>query len=164
LCRRARWLRRAPLRFQRSPVPGRRGGLPRGAAAKWRPPAGVPAAVMPRLGVLGWPVGHSRSPAIHNAAFAELAMAGWRYQRLPAELGARAVAQPAPTDVLVNCTSVGMPASATPPGPSQAPGALERSASGLSTLNQLSLTFDLVGEYAYVADLVYRAGSTELLA
>ena len=39
--------------------------------------------VMPRLGVLGWPVAHSRSPAIHNAAFASLGMAGWRYQRLP---------------------------------------------------------------------------------
>jgi shikimate dehydrogenase len=38
---------------------------------------------MPRLGVLGWPVSHSRSPAIHNAALADLGMEGWRYQRLP---------------------------------------------------------------------------------
>ncbi|HEY2398579.1 MAG TPA: shikimate dehydrogenase, partial [Solirubrobacteraceae bacterium] len=38
---------------------------------------------MPRLGVLGWPVAHSRSPAIHNAALAHLGMAGWRYQLLP---------------------------------------------------------------------------------
>jgi shikimate dehydrogenase len=38
---------------------------------------------MPRLGVLGWPVAHSRSPAIHNAAFESLGMDGWRYQRLP---------------------------------------------------------------------------------
>jgi shikimate dehydrogenase len=38
---------------------------------------------MPRLGVLGWPVAHSRSPAIHNAAFAFLGMDDWRYQRLP---------------------------------------------------------------------------------
>jgi shikimate dehydrogenase len=38
---------------------------------------------MPRLGVLGWPVGHSRSPAMHNAALAELGLDGWRYQRLP---------------------------------------------------------------------------------
>ncbi|HEX7610150.1 MAG TPA: shikimate dehydrogenase [Solirubrobacteraceae bacterium] len=38
---------------------------------------------MGRLGVLGWPVAHSRSPAMHNAAFAELGMEGWRYQRLP---------------------------------------------------------------------------------
>ena len=38
---------------------------------------------MTRLGVLGWPVAHSRSPAIHNAALAALGMTGWRYQRLP---------------------------------------------------------------------------------
>jgi shikimate dehydrogenase len=38
---------------------------------------------MARLGVLGWPVAHSRSPAIHNAAFASLGMRDWRYQRLP---------------------------------------------------------------------------------
>ncbi len=36
-----------------------------------------------RLGVLGWPVAHSRSPAIHNAAFAALGMSDWHYQRLP---------------------------------------------------------------------------------
>jgi shikimate dehydrogenase len=36
-----------------------------------------------RLGVLGWPVAHSRSPAIHNAAFASLGMVDWHYQRLP---------------------------------------------------------------------------------
>jgi shikimate dehydrogenase len=36
-----------------------------------------------RLGVLGWPVAHSRSPAMHMAAFAALGMDGWRYQRLP---------------------------------------------------------------------------------
>jgi shikimate dehydrogenase len=36
-----------------------------------------------RLGVLGWPVAHSRSPAMHNAAFAALGMSGWHYQRLP---------------------------------------------------------------------------------
>jgi shikimate dehydrogenase len=38
---------------------------------------------MPRLGVLGWPVAHSRSPAMHNAALAALGMEDWRYQRLP---------------------------------------------------------------------------------
>jgi shikimate dehydrogenase len=38
---------------------------------------------MPRLGVLGWPVAHSRSPAMHNAALAELGMKDWHYQRLP---------------------------------------------------------------------------------
>jgi shikimate dehydrogenase len=39
--------------------------------------------MMPRLGVLGWPVMHSRSPDIQNAALAALGMEGWRYQRLP---------------------------------------------------------------------------------
>jgi shikimate dehydrogenase len=38
----------------------------------------------PRLGVLGWPVAHSRSPAIQNAALAAAGLEGWRYQLLPA--------------------------------------------------------------------------------
>jgi shikimate dehydrogenase len=38
---------------------------------------------MANLGVLGWPVAHSRSPAMHRAAFAALHMSDWRYQRLP---------------------------------------------------------------------------------
>jgi shikimate dehydrogenase len=33
-------------------------------------------------GVLGHPVGHSRSPAIHNAAYADLGL-DWRYVKLP---------------------------------------------------------------------------------
>jgi shikimate dehydrogenase len=226
---------------------------------------------MPRLGVLGWPVAHSRSPAIHNAALAHLAMEDWRYQRLPVppelfeqtvralgpsgfvganvtiphkraalaladqaseaareigaantltfaadgtiaaentdapgliaalersprgmralvlgaggsaraaawalrregasevlvwnrtaeraetlarELGVRAVPVPEAADLLVNCTSVGLEP-------------LERSATEPEALNQLGLTFDQVGEYSYVVDLVYRAGSTPLLA
>jgi shikimate dehydrogenase len=36
-----------------------------------------------RLGVLGWPVAHSRSPAMQNAALAELGLRDWRYQALP---------------------------------------------------------------------------------
>jgi shikimate dehydrogenase len=36
-----------------------------------------------RLGVCGWPVAHSRSPAMHNAALAALGLADWHYQRLP---------------------------------------------------------------------------------
>ncbi len=41
----------------------------------------LPAAA--RLGVLGWPVAHSRSPAMQNAALAELGLSDWRYQLLP---------------------------------------------------------------------------------
>jgi shikimate dehydrogenase len=232
---------------------------------------------MVRLGVLGWPVAHSRSPAIHNAALAALGMAGWRYQRLPVppvlfdettralgptgflganvtiphkhaalaladdashaareigaantltfaadgtiaaentdapgliaalerlpelpahpralvlgaggsaraavwalreagasevavwnrtaerartlarELGVRAVPAPVPADLLVNCTSVGL----------HTPAGVERSATDGEALNQLGLTFDQVGEYSHVVDLVYRPGSTPLLA
>jgi shikimate dehydrogenase len=226
---------------------------------------------MHRLGVLGWPVAHSRSPAMHNAALQALGMKDWRYQALPVpaemftetaralgqlgfvganvtiphkqaalalaerssvaareigaantltfaadgtisaentdapgliaaldllvdlparpsalvlgaggsaraavwalreagarevsvwnrtperaaelarELGARAVSAPEPAELLVNCTSVG----------------LERSASEPEGLNQLGLTFDQVGEYSYVVDMVYRSGVTQLLA
>src|SRR4051794_32085328 len=38
---------------------------------------------MRRLGVLGWPVAHSRSPAMQNAALAALGLSDWTYQRLP---------------------------------------------------------------------------------
>jgi shikimate dehydrogenase len=256
-----------------------------------------------RLGVLGWPVAHSRSPAIHNAALAALGMDGWRYQLLPVppelldettrglgaagfvganvtiphkhaalalaseasaaaiaigaantltfapdgaiaaantdapgliaaldlkprgisalvlgaggsaraavwalreagareisvwnrtperaeqlahELGARPVRAPVPADLLINCTSVGLPpalgairasAGVQPaPGaiaasggapPPEAAGRVERSASEREELNLLGLTFDQVGNYSYVADMVYRPGSTQLLA
>jgi len=38
---------------------------------------------MPLTGVTGWPVGHSRSPALHQAAFDALGLAGWHSQLLP---------------------------------------------------------------------------------
>ena len=37
---------------------------------------------MPRLAVLGYPVGHSRSPAMHTAALAELGLEGWSYEAI----------------------------------------------------------------------------------
>jgi shikimate dehydrogenase len=36
-----------------------------------------------RLGVLGWPVAHSRSPQIQNAALQAIGLSSWRYQLLP---------------------------------------------------------------------------------
>jgi len=36
-----------------------------------------------RLGVIGWPVAHSRSPALVRAALDALALRGWSYQLLP---------------------------------------------------------------------------------
>jgi len=35
------------------------------------------------LGVCGWPVAHSRSPQMHNAALAAAGLEDWRYLRLP---------------------------------------------------------------------------------
>ena len=35
------------------------------------------------LGVAGWPVAHSRSPAMHNAALAAVGRHDWRYLKLP---------------------------------------------------------------------------------
>lgn len=250
---------------------------------------------MKRLGVLGWPVAHSRSPAIQNAALRALGLSDWHYQRLPVppelfdettralpgagfvganvtiphkraalaladeatktatEVGAantltfetdgriaaentdapgfiaalpcspagmralvlgaggsaravvwalreagaadvriwnrtperaRALAEAfavnfAPdtvaADLLVNCTSVGLSPADEQPDSAQEPqngretpsgaGTVERSATEDCALNQLGLTFDQVGEYSYVADLVYRSGSpTPLLA
>jgi shikimate dehydrogenase len=226
---------------------------------------------MRRLGVLGWPVAHSRSPAMFRAAFEACAMSDWSYQRLPVppelfeqtaralggsgflganvtiphkqtalaiadqaseaaraigaantltfaegeaieahntdapglisvlgrlsgmpthpsalvlgaggsaraavwalldagaasvsvwnrsperaraladELGARAVPEPVAADLLVNCTSVG----------------LQRLANDAEALNQLEMSVDHVGRYAYVVDLVYADAPTPLLA
>ena len=90
-----------------------------------------------------------------------------RAQALASDLGARAVRRPEPADLLVNCTSVGLHEPAASDDEAQ-PGAIadsvERSASDATALNQLGLTFDLVGEYPYVVDMAYRAGPTALLS
>ena len=41
------------------------------------------AEVLTYLGVAGWPVAHSRSPAMQNAALAAAGLADWRYLKLP---------------------------------------------------------------------------------
>ena len=235
---------------------------------------------MPRLGVLGWPVAHSRSPAMHNAALRALGMDDWRYQLLPApperfaeivralpaagflganvtiphkqaalaladtaspaagaigavntltfqadgtvaaentdapgllaalgvpvagmsaqvlgaggsaravvwalreagaseisvwnrtperacelarELDVGAVDHPRPAELLVNCTSVGLGR----PGPERRGPELKQSATEPDGLNLLELTFDQVGNYSHVVDLVYSSPSTALLA
>jgi shikimate dehydrogenase len=71
-----------------------------------------------------------------------------RARALAQDLGAEAVADPVDADLLVNCTAVG----------------LQRSATEAAALNQLHLSADQVGGYAYVIDLVYRDGPTPLLA
>jgi len=38
---------------------------------------------MPRLGIIGWPVAHSRSPSMFSAAFDACGLTDWTYQRLP---------------------------------------------------------------------------------
>lgn len=38
---------------------------------------------MPKVGLIGWPVEHSLSPAMHNAAFAALGLSEWHYDLLP---------------------------------------------------------------------------------
>jgi shikimate dehydrogenase len=230
---------------------------------------------MPRLGVLGWPVAHSRSPAMHNAALAALGMDDWRYQLLPVpparftetvralphagfvganvtiphkhaalaladtageaaraigaantlmfaadgavtaentdapgflaalgvpprgmsalvlgaggsaravvwalceagarevsvwnrtreraaalarDLGVRATAGPEAADLLVNCTSVGLEPGAA---------SLKQSATEAQGLNLPAVTFDQVGDYSHVVDLVYSSSPTPLLA
>jgi shikimate dehydrogenase len=67
-----------------------------------------------------------------------------RAQQLARELGADVAAQPAPADVLVNCTSVGLSAAE-------------------DELAQLALGEARLGDYALVVDLAYRAGDTQLV-
>jgi shikimate dehydrogenase len=48
-----------------------------------RPNADGPVRDRTRLGVLGWPVAHSRSPVMQNAALRAVGLRAWRYQLLP---------------------------------------------------------------------------------
>jgi shikimate dehydrogenase len=67
-----------------------------------------------------------------------------RAERLAADLGVAVADSPAPADVLVNCTSVGLEDPST-------------------TFNDLPLAPDRLNGYATVVDLVYRPGGTLLI-
>ena len=84
-----------------------------------------------------------------------------RAETLARDLEVRAVARPGPAELLVNCTSVGL-VSPSPAEPE--PASLRQSATEPEGLNLLAITFDQVGTYSYVVDLVYRTSLTPLLA
>jgi shikimate dehydrogenase len=79
-----------------------------------------------------------------------------RAAELASALDVRAVPEPEPADILVNCTSVGLDVAYDAANATDG----QRVA---QALNQLHLTLDLVGRYSYVIDLVYRADTTPLL-
>lgn len=98
-----------------------------------------------------------------------------RARALAHDLGVRAVDRAEPAELLVNCTSVGLATAPVDAAPAadEVPagervhggdGPLRLSASELDSLNLLGLTFDQVGSYTYVVDLVYSAAETPLLA
>ncbi|MGA9875349.1 MAG: shikimate dehydrogenase [Solirubrobacteraceae bacterium] len=126
-----------------------------GLIAALRRLTGTPAHPIPaHLSALVLGAGGSARAAVWgllDAGVAEVSVWNRTPQRaamLAAELGAHALEKPVPADLLVNCTSVG----------------LQRSATDAEALNQLGLSADHVGRYAYVIDLVYRDGPTPLLA
>jgi shikimate dehydrogenase len=73
---------------------------------------------------------------------------------LARDLDARAVTAPETADLLVNCTSVGLESE---------DGSLKQSATETQGLNLPAVTFDQVGNYSYVVDLVYSSSPTPLL-
>ena len=86
---------------------------------------------------------------VHALAQAGVAVKVWnrtpeRARSLAADLGAEAVQDLPPADLLVQCTSIGLADTSSP-------------------FKDLPLTVDSLDGYACVVDLVYRAGGTELL-
>jgi shikimate dehydrogenase len=124
-------------------------------AAMERSPRGLSALVLgaggsARAAIWALRDGGAREVSIWNRTHA-------RADELARELGGRVVPRPEAADILVNCTSVGL-------GVTVAGDRATDGQEGLGTLNQLGLTLDLVGRYSYVVDLVYREGTTPLLA
>jgi shikimate dehydrogenase len=78
-----------------------------------------------------------------------------RAHALARDLDVRAVASPVVADLLVNCTSVGLESQ---------PANLKQSATETQGLNLPAVTFDQVGDYPHVLDLVYSSSPTPLLA
>jgi shikimate dehydrogenase len=78
-----------------------------------------------------------------------------RAAALAREFGIRAVLAPEAADLLVNCTSVGL---------EPKPEGLKQSATETQGLNLPAVTFDQVGNYPHVVDLVYSSSPTPLLA
>jgi shikimate dehydrogenase len=111
-------------------------------AALPAPPAGRTALVLGAGGsarAVAW--------ALRDAGAAEVRV--WnrtpeRAQRLAADLDATAVAEAASSDLLVNCTAVGLDADE-------------------QDFKNLPVAADDLGEFALVVDLVYRSGGTRLL-
>jgi len=104
----------------------------------------------PRASALVLGAGGSARAAVHALCTVGADVCVWnrtpeRAQRLAADLGARAVREPEPADVLVQCTSVGLH------GPE-------------ATFGDLPLAPEALAGYATVVDLVYRTGGTALLA
>ena len=82
--------------------PGRRSPRPRGGRGIW------PAATTVVAGVIGDPVEHSLSPALHNAALVELGM-DWAYMAFPVPAGRGQAAVAAMVDLGIRGLSVTMP-------------------------------------------------------
>src|SRR5207302_579246 len=74
--------RRARVRQLLLARPGRGTALLLRAQRPWRPLARQVLS-RARLGVAGWPVSHSRSPQMQNAALRAIGLGSWRYQLLP---------------------------------------------------------------------------------
>jgi len=90
-----------------------------------------------------------------------------RARALAEDLGVRAVANPEPADLLVNCTAVGLADEIENIKSTKLEhdtANLQQSANAHQALNLLEMTFDQVGKYSYVADLVYRSTPTPLIA